>query len=46
MNQEEAQVHQHKQEKEILSQLAKILVSENLMSPEEHIRFLAALKEE
>lgn len=46
MNQEEPQVHKKQQEKELLGQLAKLLVRENLMSPEEQLRFLAALKEE
>lgn len=46
MNQEESQMYKKKQEQELLSQLAGMLVRENLMSPEEQLRFLAALKEE
>lgn len=36
----------HQKEQAILSQIAKLLVSEKLMTPEEHLRFLGLLKEE
>lgn len=46
MSREESQMYKKKQEQELLSRLAGLLVKENLMSPEEQLRFLAALKEE
>lgn len=42
----ESNMRYHQGEQAILSQIARILVSEKLMSPEEHLRFLALLKEE
>lgn len=46
MNQEESQMHENVREKELLKQLAGLLVKENLLSREEQLRFLSVLKEE
>lgn len=46
MNQEELQMHENGQEKELLKQLARLLVREDLLSREEQLRFLSVLKEE
>lgn len=44
--QEESKMSFHQNETSILSQIARLLVHEQLMSTEEHLRFLALLKEE
>lgn len=43
---EKSHVEFHQKEQAILSQIAKLLVNEKLMTPEEHLRFLGLLKEE
>ncbi len=45
-NQEESSMSLNENELSILSQIAKLLVSEKLMSVEEQLRFLDFLKEE
>lgn len=44
--QENTQMKRNLQEKAILGQIANLLVQEQLINPEEQIRFLAFLKEE
>ena len=44
--QNDIQVKKKLQEKSILGQIANLLVQEQLINPEEQIRFLAFLKEE
>ncbi|MDO4329100.1 MAG: hypothetical protein Q4C66_07175 [Lachnospiraceae bacterium] len=46
IHKEESQMQKAQQEKAILSHLASLLVKENLISPEEQLRFLATLREE
>lgn len=43
---EESYMKFFQEEHAILSQIVKLLVRERLVSPEEHLRFLALLKEE
>ncbi|MCI8606823.1 MAG: hypothetical protein HFG72_08420 [Hungatella sp.] len=43
---EESHMQFRQKEQAILSQIVKLLVNEKLVSPEEHLRFLALLKEE
>ncbi len=43
---EESYMNVCQEEHAILSQMVKLLVREKLVSPEEHLRFLALLKEE
>jgi len=44
--QEESYMPFNHDEKAVLGQIARLLVSEKLMEPEEQLRFLAILKEE
>lgn len=44
--QEDIQIKKELQEKDILGQVASLLVQEKLINPEEQIRFLACLKED